>query len=192
MPGGADEILARSAELAPGGDSLARLTGMGEEAIAILDRVEELETELKGLKGRLHEIKTESMPEVMAAAGADEVVVGDRKFALSTLITGSLPKEPERLDEAIKWLDDNGAGGLIKSTVSADFGRDEFERAKEAKAMLDAFAPATLRSGVHFQTLHAFVRERLREGEPLDDEGLRTLNLFIGRQVKITRRAAKS
>ena len=68
-------------------------------------------------------------------------------------------------DNAFRWLEDNGFGGLIKVDVTTKFGRDELDKAKVMEAEMNSrgFAVA-LKQAVAPQTLKAFLREQITTG----------------------------
>lgn len=74
----------------------------------------------------------------------------------------------ERAPAACAWLDANGYGSLIKSEVVVEAPRGDRATATRAMAALrTAGVQFEERSGVHAQTLKAFVRESLEAGRTL-------------------------
>ena len=77
----------------------------------------------------------------------------------------------DKIDEALDWLRNNNHGDLIKNTVSIDYARGEDNAAEKMKQDLRTQGQSfTDKTGVHPQTLKAFVREQTESGKnlPLD------------------------
>lgn len=163
-------------------DALDRLNEKLAEAIDLKESVDQMEEDLKAAKQSLNNLNTQIIPDMMAELGMDEVVQRGWKIKVGEFVSGSLPKDEAARARAIKWLEDNDAGELLKTNVSVVFGRsqrdDAIEIAKEIQA--HGYAP-TLESTVHPQTLQAFARERLKDGQPIDTE---LLGLYTGRVAK--------
>lgn len=166
-------------------DALDRLNQKLIEAIELKESVDQMEADLKAAKLSLNNMNTVVIPDMMAQMGMDEVTQRGWNIKVGEFVSGSLPKDDAARAKAIKWLEDHDAGELIKTNVSVVFGRsqhgDAVEIAKEIEA--HGYAPA-LESTVHPQTLQAFARERLKDGQPLDTE---TLGLYTGRVARFKR-----
>ena len=90
-------------------------------------------------------------------------------MSVSTYYSASIPKD--KIDEALDWLRNNNHGDLIKNTVSIDYARGEDNAAEKMKQDLRTQGQSfTDKTGVHPQTLKAFVREQTESGKnlPLD------------------------
>ena len=87
---------------------------------------------------------------------------------------------------ALKWLEEHEGRSIIKGTITAEFerGEDNSEKRNRAAEALSALSVDFVeQEGVHPQTLAAYARERIKNGEevPLD-----LLGLYSGRMAKIT------
>ena len=74
---------------------------------------------------------------------------------------------------ALKWLEDNGHGDLIKHDVKVSFGRGDHESAEDLKKILGKSfksIPYDERMNVHSGTLKVFAKERYSLGETLPEE----------------------
>jgi hypothetical protein len=156
-----------------------------EEAVALEEMVEQQEADLKASKAALNALKTQRVPDLMAEMMMDEIVWNGWKVKISDFVSGSLPSDPERRAKAIQWLEENEAGGLIKTEVKVEFGKSQHNEALSVAAELerDGFAPK-VDSGVHASTLQAFARERIKNGEAIDTE---LLGLYTGKIAKFGR-----
>jgi len=68
--------------------------------------------------------------------------------------------------KAYEWLRDNGYDDIIKNTVLCQFGRGEDDQASAfaAFAQKQGYVPEQ-KTEIHPQTLRAFVKERVEEGD---------------------------
>lgn len=170
-----------AADAAP--DKLDVLNSHLSEAIELELAVARLEDDLKAAKAVLNTIKTARIPDMMAELGMDSITFRGWKVTVSDFVSGSLPKDGEAHERAIRWLEAEGAGGLLKTDLSVAFGRSQHNEALDLAARLESegLAPS-VKSGVHAQTLAAFARERIKNGEPLDVE---VLGLYVGKVAKL-------
>jgi hypothetical protein len=171
-------------EPASSDSSMKRLIALAREVIDTETLVGELEENLSDCKRRLNNLKVVQLPELMAECGVSEFKTDNGfKIFLDDFVSGSLPKDEGRRDEAIRWLEDNGAESLIKTEVNLQFEKSEHNRALSLIADLaDQGYHVSSKMGIHPQTLIAHVKERLRRG---DEVPLDLLGLYAGRTAKI-------
>lgn len=147
-------------------------------------RLEELELEENKLRSELHHVRTRVLPDMFAAAGLQSLKLDDgREVVAHDIVSGALPKDPARREEAVRLLEQYDAGGVVRRKLQVDFAPGENER---RVLVYDALSERGLTPtevyDVHPMTLQALARERLRNGLPVDGE---KLGLFIGRSVKV-------
>lgn len=155
------------------------------EAAQIAKGIKELEDMLSEQKSRLHNLRSIVLPDVFAEAGVSEFTTDDgTKVKISDIVSGTLPKDPDKRSVAIKHLTEIGGEAIIKNTLTAQFEKSEhnaavaiFEDLKKEGYTVD------LVDGVHPQTLLSFIREKLKNGEPID---LSALGCYAARMAKIT------
>lgn len=163
-------------------DQLKLLNQKMQEVIDLNEMIEQLEADLKAANATLQNLRTKEMPEIMATIQVDSMTFGGFKFDLDTFVSGSLPKEPDSRAKAIEWLEKHDGAELITSDVEVKFARSEHEEAVKIYDFLSAQGlSAVLNSGVHAQTLQAFARRRLADGEDIDFD---VLGLYHGKVVK--------
>jgi len=167
---------------APTGD-INTVRKLAEELRDLETQVAELEETVKLLKARVDEIRFNELPEMMADMGMDKLSLADGfTIKIGDMITGSLPKDPEKRAKALELIDSYEASGLCKNVVSMDFSRNEHNRALALAADLrDQGFNADVKTDIHHSTLCAFVRERLKKGEPVDAEAL---GVFVKRKAE--------
>lgn len=165
-------------------DRMEALQELLGDAIALSDSCETLEGDLKAAKAELHRLCSRVIPEEMKGLGISEMTARGRNVSIKDFVSGSLPKSEDKRKAAFKWLEDNEAGDLIKTTVAVSFGRSEHNYALSlAGELREKGLEVQAESSVHASTLKSFARERLRCGDPLDTE---VLGLFVGEVARIS------
>jgi hypothetical protein len=157
------------------------------EAEALSAEIEKAEAELKERKSRLLHIRRVVLPELMITAQSVDFTLDSTRYVLEQQVSGTLPKEPVAKKKAIQWLEEHEADGLIKNEITLDFARSEHNVATDLYSSLQeqGFSPV-MEATVHPQTLLAFVRERLRNGKPMNEDDQKTLGVELFQIVKMT------
>lgn len=134
----------------------------------------ELEKLMEAAKERHRDISERQLPDLMDQLGLEEFRTSSGlKVKVDVNIFASIPKS--RHDEAMKWLDDNGFGGLIKRNVTVRFSREQQDEAQRlADQLVGNFSSVEQDTKVESATLRAFAREQLKGGRdlPLDLFGI--------------------
>jgi hypothetical protein len=165
---------------------LDRLTLEAERASEARKRAEDHLQKCKQAEDRL---LTKEIPELLALMRLKECVTSSGiEVTVKRDIKASLPGH-DRVEArmgALRWLIDQGHGGVIKNVVSIDLDRGEDARADELVVELRAkgFEPIA-KKDVHAQTLGALVRELMTEGKIVPK------NLFNLFDLKIAKLARK-
>lgn len=163
--------------------SLKKVLKLARAAVDLSRTIVELETSLSEATKRYNSLRHVDIPDAMSEAGLESFKLpSGEEVTTDDFVSGSLPKDPEKRDVAIALLEQYGGAGLIKTEVSLKFSKAEHDRAvKLATQLQKRGLPAEVASSVHAQSLMAFGRERLRNGENTDWE---KLGLFAGRIAK--------
>jgi len=145
---------------------MGRLRSTVKESIAARDEIESLRHQLESLEEIQKKRLREHIPDLMAEMGLTEVTVDGFNVTLRSDLQISMISI-----KAIDWLDENGFGGLVKTKIEVSYARDERETAIQIKKMLEERgATVELKENVHWQTLKAWGRERVANGETLPSE----------------------
>lgn len=152
---------------------------------------EAAEADLKTAKEKERVMREETLPAMMRELGVEKMTLEDgNEITVKQEVYASVPEH--RKDAAYGWLEDNGYGGLIKTAITLEFGKDEFEK---AQALVDELATlgytdVLVDRNVNPQTLKAFLRERLAEPktefteeELAEGQSALSLELFGARAV---------
>lgn len=165
--------------------AIADLLAKAHELLDTERQINEVEALLKTLTSHAHELKTQTIPDKMAEVGLSEFATPEgHKLKIEEFVAGSMPKDPERREQAIKHLEDWGAEGVIKNEINLTFDKSQHN---EAMALADDLRQrgfhCEVKSGVHPQTYLAVIRERLANGGDID---LEQMGVFSGRRTKVT------
>lgn len=176
-----DALLAAAATV-PDDDKLAQVRDLALAYVRAERAVEELEQRLKTAREAARDLAERQLPERLQALGLPGLKLPHgAELDLKPFCACSIP--PEKRERAYAWLDEIGAGDLIKHEVIASFGRGEDESARELYESLRASGlPVEDKKTVHFQTLNAFLRRRLENGDKLPDDAL---DIYAGTHAKL-------
>jgi hypothetical protein len=149
-------------------DGLAQLAILAAEQFAAEVEVARIDQELADAKAKLRDIAWNQVPELMDKLGMREFTTNaGLKIKVSDDVRCGVIKSPP----ALKWLRDNGLGGLIKSRVTVPFSKGS---EADADALVDKLQgegmAATCTQEVHNQTMQSTIKGLLEEGKdvPLD------------------------
>lgn len=174
----------------PPEDKMAQVRGVSAAMFSKIAEKKELERQVEALNAEIHEISSKMLPDLMAEAGVDKVGIPEFgvDVRLEDWVHAVLPREEETRSAAIRWLEDNDAGNLIKSEVTVRFDRTEHNMAVSAAEQLrEAFPEKDVvsRDDVHHMTYTAWAKGEIARGAvlPLDLLGVKT-----GRIAKVVPR----
>jgi hypothetical protein len=162
--------------------TLEELTGLARSFIEAESAVALAEESLKAAKEKARLLREETIPSAMQELGVESIVLETgQKLAVKQDVYATLTEDNK--PQAFKWLVDNNFGGLIKTEVKTQYGREEYDTAVELLQELHGRGlTASLDETIHAQTLKAFLREQIAKGE-LD----LPLELFNARPVFVAK-----
>lgn len=147
---------------------LAQLQKLAEQQADEAAKVAKLEMELEKARAALKHTSEVVLPEAMERAGLEEFKSHTGLIIkVKEDIRCSIPAT--KATQALAWLRANGHAALIKRQVSLAFGKGDDERASKLLKLLEesGYLDFGDQEGVHSQTLSAFVRNALKEGEEI-------------------------
>lgn len=172
--------------VAPAAEQLKSIEELANEAASLAKIVDEMEAALKAHKAELMTLTHKALPDAMAAAGTSAFTTTKGvKISIKEVMQGTLPKDDVKRAVALRWIEDNGGKGIIKSELVAEFekGDGNLEKKNRAAEALDALGVTFQdKESIHPQTLCAFAREKIKNGEDVPTE---MLGLYAGRMAKI-------
>jgi hypothetical protein len=158
-------------------EDLTGLADLCSNLKALQERIAKGEELLKQLKSQEEELSTKLIPDKLDQIGLKSLSLSDgtkvevKPFYSTKIIS----------PDAMKWLDDNGHGGIIKTTVERVFTREQRE---EAIAFASSNPAFVMKEGIHFQTLTAFTKEiYLNNGSLPEDK----FSVYQGSRTKLSK-----
>jgi hypothetical protein len=168
----------------------------------------QIEVDTIALNKKAVELNTLSMttlPERMTSAGIQSFELNNGYvIEIKDFIRANIPtqtqidecKDPmdkqvlaKRRKDGIAWLKKHDGEALLKNTIKATFGKGESAAAKKFAAQIGKAGYQVQRDeSVNFQTLNAFIRERLEEGKDVPTD---TFALFNGKKAEIKKKVQK-
>lgn len=169
------------------GNQLKVITDTAMKAVALQNQIDDLTAAMNTLVADRDLLLNKSLPSLLDSANMESFNLKDGTLIkIKDVVSGTLPsadKKPHERKRALAWLMKHGGKGLIKTSFKTEFGVGQ-EKQVEAfeKLIVKAKFAAKKDTGVHPQTLCAFVRELLEEGKEVPIE---TLGIYVGRHAKI-------
>lgn len=163
------------------------LTSVAALARQIRDKEEnisKLEDTLKAEKKALLKLTDEEMPAMLAEIGISSFSLDDGSTVEVKQTYGASILMDNR-PAAYEWLREHGYDDIIKNTVLCQFGRGEDDQASAfaAFAQQQGYVPEQ-KTEIHPQTLRAFVKERVEEGDAFPME---LFGAWVGQRAVIKR-----
>ena len=148
-------------------DLLQRIVAGASELRAAMQTVETMDGKLKEAKGRVLELRTESLPGLLDEAQIPGLDLDDGyRIERGLEVHASIAQARE--EAAAEWLRKNNLGSIIKDEIQIPIDKGNVKGTAQILSVLKKFGiPFVVRSSVHTQTLKALVRERLEEGKPV-------------------------
>jgi len=161
------------------------LNQLADELIEALKEVAEAEQTLKDKQNYANDIAQVRIPAATDGLEGKFELGNDRVLEVKEEIRASVAGE--KLAPAVLWLDEHDYGSIVKRTLVFEFGKDNDEKVKKFK---EAIAPIIRdqrlvfkeKTAIHPQTLLAWVKERLKEGDNLP---VKTFGIFRQKTAKV-------
>jgi len=156
-------------------------------AVAIRNKeaeIEDLEAKLKKEKNALLKMTDEDLPTMLAELGLSSMTLDDGSNVTVKQTYGASIRIDDK-PQAFEWLRDNGYDDIIKNQVMCIFGRGEDDQASAFKALASQQGlAAEQKTDIHPQTLRAFIKERVENG---DDFPMELFGAWVGQRAVIKR-----
>lgn len=184
-----DQFLMEAAEnsaATPPGELLEWLQLKAQQVAALEERIEKGTKLLAELGDKLRELTEKEIPQKFLDNQITGMQVGNTVIKIDKFYNAKIPEGRE--DEAFAWLEETGNDVIIKSELSASFGKGEEEKKKReaaVNALRDAHVPFKEKRGVHPMTLKSFVKETMEAGENIPQD---LFGVYVGHRAKLTRK----
>lgn len=148
-------------------DALARITAAVTEMQNAEREAARLAALLEEQTRRVRTLREATLPALLDEAGVKELTLQDDfRLERTEEVFASIARQNEAA--ATKWLVANNYGSIIKSAFSIPFDKGDVKQMRTVAQLLKKARIAfEIRTGVHAQTLKAFVREQLQAGKQL-------------------------
>lgn len=161
---------------------ISSIAKLANEYVELLNKIERFKEELGLMENAARVLSEIDIPNAMDDVGITSFTLpSGAKISVKEIVKANIPAK--RIHEAVEWLEQNGGGDLIKTSITANLSRDDHSL---AVAVIDAIkncgVDAEKKDFVHWQTLTAWCRERIDAGLPLN-AGL--LGLYLGRKTEV-------
>jgi len=156
-----------------------------ERLVALQERLELQETNMKNTKKELDHLSGEVIPTMMSEMGLSHLKLIDGS-SVDVKPNYSASITIANKDAAFGWLRENNLGDIIKNEISVSFGRNEDNKAADYAALAEGqgYQPQQ-KLKVEPMTLKALVRERIEAGKEMPTE---LFNVFVGNKTTIKRK----
>lgn len=177
-----DELDHQQQAQTSGDDRLRQLKWLAKKLIEADMRVADAEAELSKLKADRERLRRFQIPELMMELGLDSFSADNHSLTMTTSVTATLPKDPDKRAAAIDWLVNNGHGGIIKRTLTVELPKGD---AVAEAVLIDAVHEAApdlhpdVAYNAHHSTYAALMRGLVKKGAllPTDMLGVSIENL---------------
>jgi|TARA_B100000780_G_scaffold8052_1_gene5933 hypothetical protein len=156
-----------------------------ERLVALQERLELQETNMKNTKKELDHLSGEVIPTMMSEMGLSHLKLIDGS-SVDVKPNYSASITIANKDAAFGWLRENNLGDIIKNEISVSFGRNEDNKAADYAALAEGqgYQPQQ-KLKVEPMTLKALVRERIEAGKEMPTE---LFNVYVGNKTTIKRK----
>jgi len=162
-------------------DQLGQLKELLEQHKSHTNVVNAMSEELSLQKLKLKELSEVSIPEKMKELGLKEFVTHDGdKVSINGFYTAYIPtlkacaKDPElatRRENAMRWLEENGHGTLIKNEVSVKFDKSDHAKSKELyDELLKKGLVVSMNESVNPRSLQSTINDLKSNDVQVDDD----------------------
>lgn len=147
-------------------------------------QIEDLEQKLTEYKEQFRLLREERLPAAMKEAGTLQFTTSEgRKVTVKPFYTGTISES--RAQEAFAWLKEHGHDDIIKNDVVVKFGKGNDELAKSVVTeLVSKGLDVNAKKYVHYQTLSAFIKERITSGDSTFDPEL--FQVYSGERATVS------
>lgn len=165
-------------------DDLTTVAGMAKAIRQEEEYIDSLEADLKKARTKLRKMTDEDLPTMLAEIGLSRIALDDGSEVIVKQTYGASILVDNR-PKAYEWLREQGYDDIIKNTVTCAFGRGEDDKASafQAFAKKEGYEPDQ-KTEIHPQTLRAFVKERVENG---DDFPMELFGAYVGQRAVVKR-----
>lgn len=179
------KVDAEATQAIPTEAKLKNLSKLAEDLVVVEDAISQVEDQLAELKRQKRALAEIEIPDIMNEIGLKEFkLTNGLKVNVKSVFRGKITEE--NAEEAFRWLDEHGHGGIVKGEIRIPFRLDDnklnIQKIEEFAQSLGYNADEKL--SVHHMTLSAFIKDQLTSGHEVPRE---LLGVWTGFDTKIGR-----
>ena len=176
---------AQGAEAIPKDEQLSVLAAKAQAQADLEEEIVATERRIDQLKKDHQKLSMLEIPDLMTALGVTEFTLSNGlKVKVGPFYSAKIPEPLE--DQAFDWLENNGHDGIIKGEFTVQYRRPDKQRLGQFYALAKELGFAVKdKLHVHHQTLKAFVKDQIQEGQELPRD---LFGVYVGWTTKITRK----
>ncbi len=165
-----------------GANSLSSISEIATSIRLLEKEIESREEALRDMKRSLRTLQEEELPSKMMELGLSSFKMDDGSAVeIKKLYGATILKDNE--PQAFEWLRSNGHGGIVKNTVSVDFGMGEDETAQQFKNWVQSQGHMPKqKEGIHHSSLRSWVKEMVEDGKEFPME---LFGAYVGQKAVI-------
>jgi hypothetical protein len=168
--------------LAPTDEQLTTVSRIADQQLALELDIEQLTSELRTKKNLHVKVSQEDLPDAMLAMGMSSFTLRNgAAIDIKKGVDASIRVDDK--PQAYEWLRENGHGAIIKNEFKVPFGAGQDEQAEQLDKFLHQInADFNAAISIHTQTLRAWARTQLEEGNPIPE----TIKVYEYSVAKVT------
>lgn len=156
----------------PSKNKLKEIGALARRQLQLIKKVAAAEAKLETAKAELVAVEQKQLPDAMLEIGLlDFSLTNGTKVMVKNEAYANIKKDD--VPAVIRWMDANGHGDLVKRDIKVGFGKGDAKLADAlAKFIREKYSKQKWSdaSGIHPQTLNAFVREQRAKDKALPSQ----------------------
>jgi hypothetical protein len=141
-------------------DKATRISKLAEQLTAAKAEVKDCETKLADAKAKVTRLEREDLPELMRELRMKSFEFEDGgKVRVDDDLECGITEENK--PAAYEWIKKRGDEGIIKTVLSIEFDRDEYQAAIALAAQIRKLTnkPVEVKESIHHMTLKSYIKE---------------------------------
>lgn len=169
----------------PTDSELKTIAALAKEQVGIASLIVVAQATLKELTEKHNKISESDLPQAMEAAGMEAFTLkSGEKIKVNEKLYASLPKNPSKHAEALRWMTGNGLESLIKNDVTVLFDKGDHERTAKLMGWLNEHAYASSKKqSVNTGSMKSAIKEKLANGDAVP---LETLGAYFRKFAEVS------
>lgn len=154
----------------PTNNELSEISRLAARQVALEKSIALMNDDLSQLNEELRNLTESLLPDAMAAVGMQKFTLEDgNNLTIKDEVFAAI--RAEQTKGAVRWLEKQGLGDVVKDELKITLGRGETKLAPQFLKLADKLGVnATEKESIHASTLKALVKEQLAKGVQFPEE----------------------